>query len=125
MLKFYRCEKCGNFVIFLHKAQPTPVCCGDPMTEIVPDSVDAAKEKHVPVIKADGSQIKVHVGSVDHPMEEKHYIEFIILETNQGFQKKNLKPGDAPEAAFALAEGEKALRAYAYCNLHGMWVTEA
>ncbi len=124
MLKFYHCEKCDNFVVLLNEPKSS-ACCDSSMKEIIPGSVDASKEKHVPVIKADGSQVKVHVGSVDHPMEEKHYIEFIILETNQGFQKKDLKPGDAPEAAFALTEGEKVLRAYAYCNLHGMWVAEA
>lgn len=124
MLKFYRCEKCDNFVVLLNEAKSS-ACCDSSMTEIVPGTVDASKEKHVPVVKVNGSNVKVHVGSVDHPMEEKHYIEFIILETNHGFQKKDLKPGDAPEAAFALAEGEKAIRAYAYCNLHGMWAAEA
>lgn len=121
---FYKCLKCGNFITFLGNKAATPVCCGDPMTEIVPNTTDAAQEKHVPVIKVDGSRVEVNVGSVDHPMLENHYIQFIILETNQGFQKKDLHPGEAPHAVFALAEGEKPVAAYEYCNLHGLWKAE-
>ncbi|MCR5255134.1 MAG: desulfoferrodoxin Dfx [Acetatifactor sp.] len=119
---FYRCNKCGNFVTFLTKKSGcTPMCCGEEMTEVVPNTVDAAFEKHVPVVEKDGNNIKVKVGSVAHPMMEEHYIQFVILETDKGYQKKDLKPGEVPEACFVLAEGEKAVAAYEYCNLHGLW----
>lgn len=119
---FYRCMKCGNFVTFLgEKTACTPTCCGELMTELTANSTDAAVEKHVPDVSVDGSTVTVKVGSVDHPMLAEHYIEFIVLETAQGFQKKDLKPGDAPKAVFALADGDRAVTAYAYCNLHGLW----
>lgn len=122
---FYRCEKCGNFVTFLGpKSGCTPMCCGEEMKELVPNTTDAAQEKHVPVVTVDGTTVTVKVGSVAHPMLEAHYIQFIILETSRGFQKADLKPGDAPQAVFALAEGEKPVAAYEYCNLHGLWKKE-
>jgi len=90
------------------------------LTEVVVRSVDAAVEKHVPVVEVNGNVVTVTVGSVTHPMEEKHYIEFIAIETTKGVQRKNLKPGEAPKAVFALCD-EEFVKAYAYCNLHGMW----
>ena len=122
---FYRCEGCGNFVTFLgEKTACTPKCCGETMTELVPNTTDAAQEKHVPVVEVQGNTVKVSVGSVAHPMLEEHFIQFIILETKQGFQKKELKPGEKPEALFALADGDEAVAAYEYCNLHGLWKAE-
>lgn len=119
---FYRCMSCGNFVTFLtEKTACTPTCCGKPMTELVPNTTDAAQEKHVPVVKVDGNHVTVTVGSTLHPMLDNHYIQFIVLETKQGFQKKDLKPGMKPEAVFMLAEGEEPKAAYEYCNLHGLW----
>lgn len=94
------------------------------MTELVPNTTDAAQEKHVPVVEVQGNIVKVSVGSVAHPMLEEHFIQFIILETKQGFQKKDLKPGEKPEALFALADGDEAVAAYEYCNLHGLWKAE-
>ena len=94
------------------------------MTELVPNTTDAAQEKHVPVVEVKGNTVKVSVGSVAHPMLEEHFIQFIILETKQGFQKKDLKPGEKPEALFALADGDEAVAAYEYCNLHGLWKAE-
>ncbi len=126
MLEIYRCGGCGNFVVFLsEKTACTPKCCGEEMKALIPNTTDAAGEKHLPVISVEGNQVKVHVGSVEHPMAEEHYIEMILIETTEGFAKKDLKPGAAPEATFALAEGEKLVAAYAYCNLHGLWKTEA
>ncbi len=90
------------------------------LKEIVVRGVDAAVEKHVPQVKIDGDMVCVFVGSVTHPMEEKHYIEFIEIETKKGSQRKYLKPGDKPEAVFKLVDDEF-VNAYAYCNLHGMW----
>jgi len=119
---FYRCEGCGNFITFLgEKTACTPKCCGETMKELTPNTTDAAQEKHVPVAEVSGNTVTVKVGSAAHPMLEEHYIEFIILETENGFQKKDLKPGEAPEAVFVTADGEKPVAAYAYCNLHGLW----
>ena len=123
-MKFYRCEQCGNIVTKLNDSGVPVVCCGGPMKELVPGSSDGAFEKHVPAVKADGSKITVTVGEVEHPMMEEHYIQFIALETDKGFQIKNLKPGEKPVAEFVLADGEKAVAAYEYCNLHGLWVKE-
>ena len=123
-MKFYRCEHCGNIVIKLHDSGAPVVCCGQPMTELVPGATDGAYEKHVPAVTVDGSVIKVQVGEVEHPMMEEHYIQFIVLETSTGYQIKNLKAGDKPVAEFSLAAGDKAVAVYEYCNLHGLWVKE-
>lgn len=121
-MKFYRCEGCGNFVTFLNeKSGCTPKCCGETMKELVPNTTDAANEKHVPVIEEDGNTVSVTVGSVEHPMVEAHYIQWIILETNKGFMKKDLHPEEKPTAKFALTDGETVVAAYEYCNLHGLW----
>ena len=121
MIRYFRCDKCGNLVESVHSSGVPMVCCGEKMRELVPGSVDAAVEKHVPVVTVEGSTVKVHVGSVTHPMTEEHFIQWITLETNRGVQRKALSAGEAPEAVFALADGEQAVAAYAYCNLHGLW----
>ena len=120
-MKIYRCDHCGNIITFLHVTGVPVMCCGQKMTELVPGTVDAAQEKHVPVVEQNGSSVLVKVGAVAHPMLPEHFIQWIILETNQGCQVKYLQPGQAPEAVFALAEGEKVVAAYEYCNLHGLW----
>lgn len=120
-MKFYVCEHCGSIVEFV-KASGVPVmCCGQKMTEIVPGSVDAAVEKHVPAVTVSGNTVKVTVGDVEHPMVEEHYIGWVAIETKQGSQKKYLKAGDKPEVEFALAEGDELVETYAWCNLHGLW----
>ena len=91
------------------------------MVEMVPGTTDAAVEKHVPVVNTDGNKVTVTVGSVIHPMLPEHYIEWVLLVTNKGIQKKAFKPGDEPKAEFALLEGEKVEAAYEYCNLHKLW----
>lgn len=101
------------------------MCCGQKMTELVPNTTDAATEKHVPVIEVSGNEVTVKVGSVEHPMLPEHHIAFIILETTEGTQKKFLSVDGKPEAKFVLAEGEKVVAAYEYCNLHGFWKAEA
>ena len=124
-MRFFRCKGCGNFITFLtDKTACTPKCCGEEMTELTANTTDGAKEKHVPVVVTAGDIIQVKVGEVDHPMIDAHYIQFIILETDKGYMKKDLKPGDAPCAEFKLADGEKAVAAYEYCNLHGLWKKE-
>lgn len=123
-MKFYRCEICGNIITKLNDSGVPVVCCGKPMTELVPGAVDAAQEKHVPAVTVSGNKVTVQVGEVEHPMLDEHYIQFIVLETKTGFQKKTLKPGDNPVAEFVLADGDSAVAAYEYCNLHGLWVKE-
>ena len=123
-MKFYKCETCGNIITKLNDSGVPVVCCGKPMTELVPGATDGALEKHVPAVTVDGSKITVQVGEVEHPMMEEHFIQFIVLETEGGFQKKTLKPGDKPVAEFIVANGDKPKAAYEYCNLHGLWVKE-
>ena len=118
--KFYICPVCGNIVEMVHNAGPKPFCCGQRMTELVPNSVDASGEKHVPEVRLGKELVEVNVGSVNHPMEEVHWIEWIQLVTDKGSYRKWLQPGEAPHVSFRLAR-EKPLAVYAYCNLHGQW----
>jgi superoxide reductase len=115
----YKCELCGNIVEVLHGSDGTLVCCGQNMTLLTENTVDAAKEKHVPVIEKTADGYKVKVGSVAHPMEEKHFIQWIELIADGKSCIKFLKPGDAPEAEFKTAAAQVTAREY--CNLHGLW----
>ncbi len=121
-VRFYRCSHCGNIVIKVVDKKVPVVCCGEKMEEIIPSSTDASVEKHVPVITVDGSIVKVNVGSVDHPMVPEHFIQFIVLETSAGIQIAELNSDNEPSATFAVTEGTEVIAAYAYCNLHGLWV---
>ncbi|OIP49271.1 MAG: desulfoferrodoxin [Deltaproteobacteria bacterium CG23_combo_of_CG06-09_8_20_14_all_60_8] len=118
-LQVYKCEICGNIVEMLHAGDGTLVCCGQDMKLMQENAVDAAKEKHVPVIEKVAGGIKVKVGSVAHPMEEKHYIEWIEVIADGKAYRQFLEPGQAPEATFAI-EANK-ITAREYCNLHGLW----
>ena len=120
-MKFYVCQHCGNIIAFVHDSGVPVMCCGQKMTELVPGSVDAAVEKHVPVISVDGTTVTVQVGSTEHPMIPEHYIQWIALETESGNQRKQLAPGSAPKAVFSMVPGDRVVCAYAYCNLHGLW----
>ncbi|WP_022760482.1 desulfoferrodoxin family protein [Butyrivibrio sp. AD3002] len=120
-MNIFKCEKCGSMVIKINDAACTPVCCGDPMTALVPGTSDGAHEKHVPVVEVGGNKVTVKVGEVEHPMMDAHYIQYIWLETDKGYMQKKLTPSDKPVAEFVLADGEKAVAAYEYCNLHGLW----
>lgn len=124
MVKFYKCMHCGSVVAKLNEVGPLPVCCGEPMKELKAGVVEASLEKHIPVATVNGNVVDVVVGAVIHPMEEKHFIEWIYLETEKGGSFAFLKPGEEPKARFALLEGEKPLAVYAYCNLHGLWKSE-
>ncbi|NCB52008.1 MAG: desulfoferrodoxin [Clostridia bacterium] len=121
---FFICKHCGNLVGMIHNSGVPIVCCGENMTQLVPNTVDASNEKHVPVVTVDGNSVKVAVGSVPHPMVPEHFIQWVYLQTELGAQRKCLAPGDAPEAVFALTEGDKPVAAYEYCNLHGLWKTD-
>jgi len=123
-MKFYVCEHCGNKVTFVDNKGVPVVCCGQPMTELVANTTDAAVEKHVPEVKVEGNKVTAVVGSVEHPMISEHYIQFIALETEKGSQIKYLKPEEKPEASFCVQEGDKAVAVYEYCNLHGLWKKE-
>lgn len=123
-MKFYKCDHCGKIIVMMEELAIPTVCCGEPMHELEPQTADMSTEKHVPVIKQDGNKVNVFVGSTPHPMMEKHFIQWIVLETDQGFYKKGLKPETQPEANFVLTEGEKVVAAYEYCNLHGLWVNK-
>ena len=122
-VKFYVCPHCGNIVEMVHDAGVNPVCCGQKMKELIPGSVDASAEKHVPAVKVQGGIVEVNVGSVDHPMVDVHWIEWVELVSDKGIQRKYLNPGEAPNVKFILG-GEKPLAVYAYCNLHGLWKAE-
>ena len=122
MLKFYKCEGCGNFITFLApKTACTPKCCGETMAELLPNSSDGAFEKHLPVISIEEDLVTINVGSVEHPMTNEHYIEWIILETANGYIKKDLHPEDKPMMQYKLIGDEKVISAYIYCNLHGLY----
>ena len=118
-LQVYKCELCGNIVEVLHGGVGELVCCGQPMTLQTENTVDASKEKHVPVIEKVAGGYKVKVGAVAHPMEEKHHIEWIELIAGNKAYRQFLKPGDAPEAFFAT--DATSVSAREYCNLHGLW----
>ena len=123
-MKFYVCNHCGNIVQFVKNKGVPVVCCGEKMSELIPGTSDGAAEKHVPAVKVEGSRVTVAVGSVEHPMQEAHHIEWIILETEKGYQKVDLKPDQPPVAEFIVPEGDKPIAAYEYCNLHGLWKAE-
>ncbi len=120
-LKFYICKHCGNIICYAENKGVPVMCCGEKMQEIVPGSVDAAVEKHVPVANVKGNTVEVTVGSVAHPMTEDHLIQWIAVETKQGTQMKKLSADKEPKAVFALSEGDELVSVYAYCNLHGLW----
>ena len=120
-MQVYKCELCGNIVEILHGGAAPLVCCGKDMKRMTENTVDAAKEKHVPVIEKTEKGVKVKVGAVAHPMEEKHCIEWIELIADGKIFLEYLKPGMAPEAVFCLCFTPKTLVAREYCNLHGLW----
>lgn len=122
--RFFICKICGNLVGKIHDSGVNMVCCGQEMTELTPNTVEASTEKHLPVVEINGSEITVKVGSVPHPMVPEHFIGWIYLHTLKGGQRKNLLPGDAPEAKFTLTNDDKVIAAYEYCNIHGLWKTQ-
>ena len=121
--KFYICERCGNMVGLIKDRGVPLACCGNSMTELVPNTVEASMEKHLPVAAVAGDTVSVQIGSALHPMESEHNIAFVYVETMQGGQRKSLNIGEAPMCAFSFL-GDKPVAVYAYCNLHGLWKTE-
>jgi superoxide reductase len=121
--KFYVCPHCGNLVEMVNDAGVKPVCCGQKMNELVPNTVEASGEKHIPAVTVSDGIVEVNVGSVDHPMVDVHWIEWVQLITDKGSYRKALNPGEAPNVKFLLND-EKPIAVYAYCNLHGLWKTD-
>ncbi len=119
--KFYICKHCGNLVGLINNAGVPLVCCGEEMMELIPNTKDAAVEKHIPVINVVGNKVIIEIGSAPHPMTEEHYISWVYIETKKGGQRKELLPGNKPYVEFALTEDDTLESAYAYCNLHGLW----
>ena len=122
-MKFYICPHCGNSVEMIHDAGVKLMCCGQKMEELVAGAVEASHEKHIPAVDMEGGIVNVKVGSIEHPMAENHWIEWVQVVTDKGVQRKYLNPGEAPKVKFLLAN-EKPLAVYAYCNLHGLWKSE-
>ncbi len=120
--QIYRCSHCGNIVEVIHPAGGTLVCCGEPMELISSKTEDVGQEKHLPIIEKSAGKVTVKVGSIPHPMEAEHYIEWIELTAGTQVYKKFLKPGDAPEAVFEVDSND--LSARSYCNIHGLWQTK-
>lgn len=120
-MKFYKCASCAKLLSVIDDAPCTPRCCGEPMKELVANTTDGAKEKHVPVYEVVDGKVCVTVGSVEHPMLDAHYIDFVALRTKNGCQIKKLHPNDAPKACFAILPEDEVVAVYEYCNLHGLW----
>ena len=120
--QIYKCEICGNIVEVLHEGAGELVCCNQPMKLQLENTVDASNEKHIPVIEKDEQGVIVKVGSIAHPMDEDHYIEFIEISTEKGSSKKFLNPGELAQAMFPVKTNN--VKARAYCNLHGLWKSE-
>ncbi len=119
--KFYRCNHCGNLFGIINDGGVNPICCGEDMELLKPNTTDAAGEKHVPELKRDGDRLHVQVGSVAHPMLAEHYIQWIIAAQDNRVQRIFLCPGDKPEADFVLYDAKSPVIVYEYCNLHGLW----
>lgn len=117
---FYMCETCGNIIKYMEKSKINAMCCGKEMRELEPNTVDAAVEKHVPVVSKEGSKVIIKVGSVPHPMIEEHYIKWISITTTKRVIDYELKPNNKPEVELVL-EDEDIVEVFAYCNLHGLW----
>lgn len=123
-VKFYRCAICGKIVAIVKETAVPTICCGQEMAQLILGTTDGAAEKHVPVVTRNGNIVEVKVGSVEHPMTNEHYIQWICLQTKQGNQRKMLNPTDKPEAKFMIFEDDEIEAVYEYCNLHSLWKNE-
>ena len=121
-MKFYVCAHCGNIIEKVNDAGVPVMCCGEKMQEMIPGTSDGAAEKHVPVWSVEGNEVTVNVGEVDHPMIPEHFIQWVYLQTEKGCQRKHLSPDEQPQVSFLLGD-DKPVAVYAYCNLHGLWMT--
>lgn len=122
--KFFKCLHCGNLIGLINNAEVPMICCGEKMQELIPNTVDAAVEKHLPAVEIEGDSVTVQVGKIEHPMTTEHHIEFIYLQTKNGGQRKSLAIGDKPIAQFKLVD-DSLIAVFAYCNIHGLWKLDA
>lgn len=120
-MKIYRCNICNNILVTINDSGVVPYCCNSEMEVLVPQDIESLNEKHIPIISIDGCKVTIEV---NHVMEEKHYIQTIILETNKGYYIKNLRPSELPIASFKLCKEEMPINAYEYCNIHGLFKKE-
>jgi superoxide reductase len=123
MFEVYKCDVCGNVVKVVHASGGTLVCCGQNMTLLPEKTADAGKEKHVPVVEKSAKGIMVKIGSIPHPMEEKHFIEWVEVRSGGNVYIKGFKPGEKPEAEFCVSDAGAKVRIY--CNVHGLWTNKA
>ena len=121
--ELYRCEICGNIVEIVYEGAPALICCGKPMIKLEAKTKDEGREKHVPVIEKADSGIKVKIGSIEHPMEEKHYIKFIEILLKDRIMRKELEPGQAPETKCCASKSD-VIEAREFCTIHGLWKNE-
>ncbi len=121
--RFFICRRCGNLAGLIHDGGRSMKCCGEEMEALTPNTAEAANEKHLPKVKIENDKLYVNVGEINHPMLDEHSIVWVYVQTEFGGMRKSLKPGGSPEACFCLC-GEKPVAVYAYCNLHGLWMTE-
>lgn len=119
--KFYKCKHCGQIVAIVKKTGVPLVCCGEKMEELIPGTIEASIEKHIPVFEVVDNKVYVTIGSIEHPMIEEHYIEWVSIQTKFGNQRKALKPNSEPKVCFSICDGDEVEAVYAYCNLHGLW----
>lgn len=119
--KFYICPHCGNIIVKIKDCGVIPFCCGEKMHELIPFAKEGAKEKHIPIVNKNGNNIEVIVGSIEHPMTEEHFIEWVFLQTKFGNQFQRLTPSSKPVALFSLTDGDEVEAVYSFCNLHGLW----
>ena len=120
-VRFFICNHCGNIIAMI-KDNGVPIkCCGENMQEIIPGTSEGSQEKHIPVYHINGETVTVSVGETEHPMTPEHYIDWVCIETEDGFQLKNLTPNMSPKISFSLSKGEKIKAVYAFCNLHSLW----
>ena len=120
-VKYYECGICGKIIAMVKDSGVPTICCGQPMKELIPGTSDGAAEKHVPVVTQVGNLVRVQIGEVIHPMLDAHHIEWIAIETREGYQVQDLKPGEEPVAEFLLPEGDELVAAFEHCNIHGLW----
>ena len=118
---FFICKHCGNIIAMIRDNGVPIQCCGEKMQEIIPGTTEASREKHIPVYKTEGNTLIVSVGSLLHPMAPEHYIEWVCIESDDGFRYKRLSPNTPPKATFLLSEGESVKAVYAFCNQHSLW----
>lgn len=123
-MNFYVCKVCGNVITKVNDSSVPVVCCGKNMEELIAGSVEASAEKHIPVYTTDGNKVFVMVGDIEHPMQPEHFIEWIAIETEAGFQIKYLSAAEKPAASFCMSRQDQLIAVYAYCNLHGLWKKE-